>query len=48
MCDLFQYYQGAPKSFLERGPVYAQVPNTNELCGRREMPRDIKMSKKIL
>ncbi|KAI7886029.1 hypothetical protein K492DRAFT_156532 [Lichtheimia hyalospora FSU 10163] len=48
MCDLFQYYQGAPKSFLERGPVYAQVPNTNELCGRREKPRDIKMSKKIL
>ncbi|KAI8143952.1 exocyst complex component Sec3-domain-containing protein [Fennellomyces sp. T-0311] len=48
MCDLFQYSQGAPKSFLERGPVYAQVPNTNELCGRREKPRDVKMSKKIL
>ncbi|KAI7855257.1 exocyst complex component Sec3-domain-containing protein, partial [Circinella umbellata] len=48
MCDLFQYSQGAPKSFLERGPVFAQIPNTNELCGRREKPRDIKMSKKIL
>ncbi|KAI9496495.1 exocyst complex component Sec3-domain-containing protein [Zychaea mexicana] len=48
MCDLFQYSQGAPKSFLERGHVYAQVPNTNELCGRREKPRDIKMSKKII
>ncbi|KAI9311228.1 exocyst complex component Sec3-domain-containing protein [Dichotomocladium elegans] len=48
MCDLFQYSQGAPKSFLERGPVYAQIPNVNDLLSRREMPRDIKISKKIL
>lgn len=48
MCDLFQYSQDAPKSFLERGPVYSQIPNPDELYARREKLRDIKMSKKIL
>lgn len=48
MCDLFQFSPGAPKSFLERGAVYPQVPSRSELCSRRERARDVKMSKKIL
>lgn len=48
MCDLFQYSPNAPKSFLDRGPVYPKVPDRNALTSRREKIRDVKMSKKIL
>ncbi|KAF7721909.1 hypothetical protein EC973_003948 [Apophysomyces ossiformis] len=48
MSDLFQLSPGAPKSFLERAPVYAQIPSKSDLCGRREKTRDVKVSKKIM
>ncbi|KAI9007517.1 exocyst complex component Sec3-domain-containing protein [Phycomyces nitens] len=48
MSDLFQIAPSAPKSFLERGPVYTQVPSVEDLCERREKIRDVKISKKIL
>ncbi|KAL0074941.1 exocyst complex component Sec3-domain-containing protein [Phycomyces blakesleeanus] len=48
MSDLFQIAPNAPKSFLERGPVFTQVPSVADLCERREKIRDVKISKKIL
>ncbi|KAG0167424.1 hypothetical protein DFQ30_006068 [Apophysomyces sp. BC1015] len=48
MSELFQQSPGAPKSFLERGPVYSQIPSQSDLCSRREKTRDVKVSKKIL
>ncbi|KAI7862974.1 exocyst complex component Sec3-domain-containing protein, partial [Spinellus fusiger] len=48
MSDLFQLPPTAPKSFLERGPVYPQIPSVADLCNRREKIRDVKISKKIL
>ncbi|KAI9481520.1 MAG: exocyst complex component Sec3-domain-containing protein [Benjaminiella poitrasii] len=48
MSDLFELTLNAPKSFLERGVVYSQVPNKSDLYSRRDKIRDVKVSKKIL
>ncbi|KAI7889050.1 exocyst complex component Sec3-domain-containing protein [Mucor mucedo] len=48
MSDLFEQTLNGPKSFLERGMVYSQVPNKADLYVRRDKIRDVKMSKKIL
>lgn len=48
MSDLFEQTQNGPKSFLERGMVYSQVPNKADLYSRRDKIRDVKVSKKIL
>ncbi|CAO3581957.1 unnamed protein product [Absidia cylindrospora] len=47
VCDLFEQSPFAPKSFLERGPVYASVPDKSRLYSRREKIRDVKISKKV-
>ncbi|KAI8091056.1 exocyst complex component Sec3-domain-containing protein [Gilbertella persicaria] len=48
MSDLFGQTLTGPKSFLERGMVYSQVPNKSDLYSRRDKIRDVKVSKKIL
>lgn len=48
MSDLFEQTLNGPKSFLERGMVYSQVPDKADLYARRDKIRDVKMSKKIL
>ncbi|CEP09602.1 hypothetical protein [Parasitella parasitica] len=48
MSDLFEQTLNGPKSFLERGMVYSQVPNKSDLYSRRDKIRDVKVSKKIL
>lgn len=48
MIDLFELTLTGPKSFLERGVVYSQVPNKTDLYSRRDKIRDVKVSKKIL
>lgn len=48
MSDLFEQTLTGPKSFLERGMVYSQVPNKSDLYSRRDKIRDVKVSKKIL
>ncbi|KAI9256368.1 exocyst complex component Sec3-domain-containing protein [Helicostylum pulchrum] len=48
MSDLFEQTLNGPKSFLERGMVYSQVPNKPDLYSRRDKIRDVKVSKKIL
>ncbi|ORZ26054.1 exocyst complex component Sec3-domain-containing protein [Absidia repens] len=47
VCDLFEQSPFAPKSFLDRGPVYASVPDKSRLYSRREKIRDVKISKKV-
>ncbi|KAI8332221.1 exocyst complex component Sec3-domain-containing protein [Chlamydoabsidia padenii] len=47
VCDLFEQSPFAPKSFLDRGPVYAAIPDKSHLYSRREKIRDVKISKKV-
>ncbi|KAI8097568.1 exocyst complex component Sec3-domain-containing protein [Halteromyces radiatus] len=47
VCDLFEQSPFAPKSFLDRGPVYASVPDKSRLYSHREKIRDVKISKKV-
>ncbi|KAI8967455.1 exocyst complex component Sec3-domain-containing protein [Mycotypha africana] len=48
MCDLFGLTVTGPKSFLERGMVYSQVPYKSDLYSRRDKIKDVKVAKKIL
>ncbi|KAI9302709.1 exocyst complex component Sec3-domain-containing protein [Cunninghamella echinulata] len=47
ICDLFEQSPYAPKTFLDRGPVYSTVPDKSRLYSRREKIRDVKISKKV-
>ncbi|ORZ08930.1 exocyst complex component Sec3-domain-containing protein [Absidia repens] len=47
VCDLFEQSPLAPKSFLDRGPVYASIPDKSRLYSCREKIRDVKISKKV-
>ncbi|KAI8382970.1 exocyst complex component Sec3-domain-containing protein [Blakeslea trispora] len=48
MSDLFGQTLSGPKSFLDRGMVYSQVPNKSDLYSRRDKIKDVKISKKVL
>ncbi|OBZ85134.1 Exocyst complex component 1 [Choanephora cucurbitarum] len=48
MSDLFGQTLSGPKSFLERGMVYSQVPNKSDLYSPRDKIKDVKISKKVL